>query len=99
MFTSMQIKWPSKFILIGKKDLDAAYSRIHVNTWIVSTFVSIVDNLAHICICLPFRTTSAPAEYTIVIKSAIGLVEDLRRDKLGDATELQESHRQLLEEY
>ena len=36
----------AKSILIGKTDLDAAYRCIHENSWITSTSIAILDNLA-----------------------------------------------------
>ena len=37
MIAAMRIKWPSKFIMIGKTDLYAAYRRVHANAKITST--------------------------------------------------------------
>ena len=46
MIYAMQSRSPTKLILIGKTDLDAAYRRIHANTTTASTCVVIVDELA-----------------------------------------------------
>ena len=82
MIAAVKIKWPSKTILIGKMDMDAVYRHIHTNTRIASTRIFIVDNLAFLCLLLPFITTLSLVEYTTVRKAAIDLGNDLIRDKL-----------------
>ena len=62
MIAAMRIKWPSKRIVIGKIDLDAAYRRVHTNAQIASKFIAIVGKLAFLCLCLYFGTTPATAE-------------------------------------
>ena len=98
MIAAMQIKWPSKSILIGKTGMDAAYRHIRANSWIASTFISIVDNISLLCLRLPFGTTPAPANYTTVSEAEIEPLNDLLRRSFWDATEIQSMNRQLLEE-
>ena len=64
MISSIQSKWPTKQILIGKTDLDATYHRINAKATTASTCIEIVDELAFLCLRLSFGTTPAPAEYT-----------------------------------
>ena len=61
MISTMRIRWPTKVILIGKTDLDAANLRIHANATTVSTCIAIVDELDFLCLGLTFGTTPAPA--------------------------------------
>ena len=77
MISAMQSIWPTKRILIGKTDLDAAYRRIHTNATTASTCIAIVDELGFLCLRLPFDTTPAPAEYMTVSEAAIDLGNDL----------------------
>ena len=56
-----------------KTDLDAAYIQIHANAKTASTCIAIVEELAFLCLRLPFGTTPAPAEYTAVSETAIDL--------------------------
>ena len=79
-------------------DLDTAYRRIHVNARITSTCIAIVYNLLLLCLCLTFRMTPVPADYTTVIESSIDLENDICRDKSWDATEIHSPHRQLPDE-
>ena len=73
----MRSRWPTKRILIGKTDLDAAYRRIHANATTTSTCIAIVNELALLCLRLSFGITPAPAEYTTVSEAAIDLGNDL----------------------
>ena len=85
MIAAMQIKWPSKSILIGKTDIDAAYRRIRANARIASTFISIVENLSLLCLHLPFGTTPEPVDYTTVSEAKNEPLNDLLRIALWDA--------------
>ena len=96
MISAMRSKWPTKRILIGKTDLAAAYSQIHANATTALAFIEIVDNLAFICLRLPFGTTHAPAEYTTVSEAAIYLGNDLIRDESWDTYEPKSPHQFLL---
>ena len=77
----MRSRWPTKRILIGKTDLDAAYRRIHANAKTASTCISIVDELYFLCLGLPFGTTPAPAEFTTISEAAIDLGNDILQDQ------------------
>ena len=57
MIAAMHTKWPSKCILIGKTDLDAAYLHVHTNAQIAATCIAIVKKLAFPCLRLTFDTT------------------------------------------
>ena len=81
IISAMRSRWPTKQILIGKTDLDAAYRRIHTNVKTASTCIAIVDKLAFLFLRLPFGTTPAPAEYTTVSEAAIYLGNDLLQDQ------------------
>ena len=80
MISEMQSKWPTKRILIGKIYLDAAYLRIHANATTVSTCIAIFEEIAFLCLRLPFGNAPAPAEYTTVSEAAIDLGNNLLRD-------------------
>ena len=77
MIFAMRSRWPTKRILIGKTDLDAAYLRIHAHAKTASTCIVIVDDPAFLCLRLPFGTTPAPAEYMTISEAAIDLGNDL----------------------
>ena len=81
MISAIPNKWPTKWIFIGKMDLDAAYPRIHENSTTGSTCIAIVDKLAFLCLWLPFGTTPAPSEYMTVRKAAIDLGNNILRYK------------------
>ena len=81
MISSMRRKWPTKRILIGKTDLDAAYCRIHAIAKTASTCIAIVDELSFLCLRLPFGITLAPEEYVNFSEAAIDLGNDLLRDE------------------
>ena len=81
MISAMQSRWPTKRIIIGKTYLDVACRRIHANAKTVSTCIAIVEELAFLCLRLPFDTTPAPAEYTTVSEAAIDLVNYLLQDQ------------------
>ena len=98
MISVMQNKCSIKRIFIGKKDLDAAYRRIHANANTKSTRISIVDKLDFLCLRLSFGTTLAPAEYTNTRKTAIDLGNELIRDESWDTTDLNLPNRNSLME-
>ena len=81
MISAMQSRWPTKRILIGKTDLDAAYRQIHAHANIASTCIVIVDEPEFLCLRLPFGTTPAPAEYTTISEAEIDLGNDLLQDR------------------
>ena len=83
-------------MIIGNTDLDALYRRIHANYKTASTFIAIVDELAFLCLWLPFGITPVPAEYTNLGEAAIDLGNDLLRDKSWDTDDLNSPHRYLL---
>ena len=92
----MRSRWPTKLILIGKTDLDAAYRRIHANTTTASTCIVIVDKLAFLCLILYFGTTPAPEEYTTISEAEIDLGNDLLWGESWDTDDLNSPHRSLL---
>ena len=92
MISAMQSRWPTKRILIGKTDLNAAYRRIHAHANTASTYIAIVDELAFLCLRLPFRTAPAPAEYTTISEAAIDLGNDLLQDQSWDKDDLNLPH-------
>ena len=96
MISAMRSRWPTKRILIGKTDLDAAYRRIHANAKTASTCISIVDELDLLCLRLPFGATPAPAEYTTVSEAEIDLGKDLLQDESWDTDDLNSLHQSLL---
>ena len=96
MISAMRTRWPTKRILIGKTDLDAAYRRIHAHAKTTSTCIAIVDELAFICLRLPFGTTPEQAEYTTISESAIDLGNDLLQDQSWDTNDLISPHRSLI---
>ena len=71
IFNANQIA--NKRILIGKTDLEAAYRQIHANARTASTCIAIVNELAFLCLRLPFVATPAPAEYMTFSEAAIDL--------------------------
>ena len=77
MISAMRSRWPTKRILIGKTDLDAAYRIIHAHANTASTCIAIVEEIAFFCLRLPFGTTPAPAEYTNISEVAIDLGSDI----------------------
>ena len=80
MIYAMRIRWSTKRILIGKTDLDAAYRRIHEHAKTASACIAIVDELAFLCLRLPFGTTPEPAEYTTISEAVIDLGNYLLQD-------------------
>ena len=96
MISAMQSRWPKKRIIIGKTDLDVAYRRIHANTTTTYTCTAIVDDLAFLCLKLPFVITPIPAEYMTVSEAKIDLGNDLLRDESWDTDDLNSPHRSLL---
>ena len=95
MISAIQIKWPTKRILIGKTELDAAYHQIHANAKTVSTCIAIVDKLSFLCLWLPFGNTPTPADYTTIRKVAIDLGKYLLRYESWDTTCLNSPHSNL----
>ena len=96
MISAMRSRWTTKRILIGKTDLDAAYRQIHGNAETASTCIAIFDELAFLCLWLPFGTTPAPEEYTTISEAAIGLGNNLLQDQSLDTDDLNLPHRSLL---
>ena len=92
----MRSRWPTKRIIVGKTDLDAAYRRIHANAKTASTCIAIVDELAFLCLRLPFVTTPASAEYTTISEVAIDLGNDILQYQYWDTDDLNSPHRYLL---
>ena len=60
------------------------------------TCIAIVDDLAFLCLRLPFRTTPAPAEYMTISEAAIDLGNDLLQYQSWDTNDLNSPHRSLL---
>ena len=77
-------------------DLDAAYRRIHAHANTASTCIEIVDELAFLCLRLPFGTTPAPAKYMTISEAAIDLGNDLLQDQSWDTNDLNLPQRSLL---
>ena len=77
MSSALRIKWPTKRVLIGNTDVDAAYCRIHANTTTTLTCIEIVGELAFLCLSFPFGTTPMPAEYMTASKAAIYIGNDV----------------------
>ena len=92
----MRIRWPTKRILIGKTDLDAAYHRIHANATTALACILIVDKLYFLFLRLTFGITPAPAEYTTVSEAAIDLGNNLLQDQSWDTNDLNSPHQSLL---
>ena len=88
MISAMRRKWPTKRIIFGKTDLDAAYFRIHANVKTALTFIEIVYELAFLFLRLPFGTTPAPVEYTTFSETAVDLGKYLLRDEYWDTDDL-----------
>ena len=98
MISAIQSRRRTKRILIGKTDLNAAYRRIHINDTTVPTCISIVDELAFICLRLTFGTTPAPAEYTTISKAEIYLGNNQLRYESWDTTDIKSPHSNLIPE-
>ena len=96
MISAMRSKWKTKQILIGETDLDAAYRRIHANAKIASTCITIVNELAFLCLTLPFGTAPAPAEYKTVSEASIDLGNDPLQYQYWDTDYLKSPHQSLL---
>ena len=92
MISAIRSRCPTKRILIGKTDLDAAYRRIHANATTASTCIAIVDELALLWSRLPFGTTPAPAKYTTASEVAIYLGNDLLKYESWDTDDLNSPH-------
>ena len=61
-----------------------------------SPCIAIVDELAFLCLRLPFGTTPAPAEYTTISEATIYLGNDLLQDQSWDTNDLNWPHISLL---
>ena len=96
MISAMQSKFPTKRILVGKTDLDAAYFWIHTNATTELTCIAIVDELAFLCLRSPFGTTPSPVEYTTVSEAAKDMGNDLLQDEYWDTYGLNLPHQPLL---
>ena len=81
--TAMLLKWPLKYILIGKIDLDDAYRRIHKKKENPINIHSDHIKIAFLCLKLPFGTTPAPEDYTTIRNIALDLINDLLMKKMG----------------
>ena len=92
MISAMRSIWPTKRILIGKIDLDAAYRRIHANAKTASTCIAILNELAFICLRLSFGTTPAQEEYNTVSEVEIDLGSDLFQDQYWYTDDLNSPH-------
>ena len=73
-----------------------AYRRIHAHANTASTCIAIVDELAFLCLRLPFVTTPAPAEYTTISEVAIDLGNDLLQDQSWDTNDHNTPHISLI---
>ena len=96
MISAMRSRWPTKRIIIGKADLDAAYRHIHANATTASTCIAIVDELAFLYLRLPFGTTPASVGYMTVSEAAIYLGNDLFQDESWETDDLKFPHLSLL---
>ena len=96
MISAMRSRWPTKRIIIGKTDLDAAYRRIHANSKTASTCIAIVNELDFLCLRLPFGTTPTPVENTTASEAEIDLGNDLLQNQSWDTDDLNLPHRSLL---
>ena len=93
---AIRIKFTSKHILIGIKDLYAAYRRVHANAKIASTRIVIMVKLDFLCLYFPFGTKPTPARYTTTSEAEIDPENYLIMDALWDTTNPQSPHRNLL---
>ena len=96
MISAMRSRWTTKRILVGKTDLDAAYRIIHAHANTALTCIAIFDELAFLCLRLPFGTTPVPAEYMTIREAEIDLGNDLLQDQSWDTNDLNSPHRSLL---
>ena len=76
--------------------MDAAYHQIHVNATTALTCIAVVDNLAFLCLRLPFDTTPAPEQYTTISEAAIDLGNNILQDESWDTDDLNSPHQSLL---
>ena len=66
------------------------------NATTASTCIAIVDELAFLCLRLPFGTTPAPAEYTNFSEAAIVVGNDLLQVESWDTDDLNSPHQSLI---
>ena len=78
--------------------MDAAYRRIDANTKTVLICIAIVDELAFICLMLPFGTTPVPTEYMTISEAEMDLGNDLLQDQSWDTDDLNSPHQALLQQ-
>ena len=95
MISAMHLKWPSKCILMGETDLDAAYQKIHANLHIVSTCTEIVGKLYFLCLYMTFGTMSSQEEYNTIIEAAIEIGNDILMEISWEAKDLKSPYRHL----
>ena len=59
---ALRLSYPTTCILLGEKDLEKAYRRMHVHTHIAAACIAISGPCVHVMCRLPFGAKAAPQE-------------------------------------
>ena len=81
---SMRFHHPSTAIICTKIDEDAAYRQIHTSLQSACSCITVIDDLAYLLLRLPFGSSPAASEFSVVTDIAIDLIMELLHDKSWD---------------
>ena len=93
---SMRIRHPTRRILLGKIDLDAAFRRLHV--WLAHALLSftIIRNLAYLLFRMPFGAKDGPSKHEIPSNMTVDLAQALIDDETWDPFTLRSPNEHLI---
>ena len=84
--------YPSQKIFMAKKDLNAAYRRLHVlSKWTIRA-ITVFKNLAFIELRLPFGVSGGHSIYSCISEAVFDFVNDILKDTSWDSDVLHASH-------
>ena len=78
----------NKIILVSKTDLDAAFRCIHANIAAAVSCITIIDDIAHILLRLPFGSSPAPSIFDIPSQILCDITTTLANDPTWNPDEL-----------
>jgi hypothetical protein len=76
----IRCRHPQKEIWMNKTDMDAAYCCLHTNMSAAVTCITIIDDIAYLLLCVPFRASPAPTKFSSISDTAADVANDLAMD-------------------
>ena len=88
----MRFRYKKKRILQSKTDMDSAYRRLHAALKAAATCITIIKDLAYLLLRLPFGSSPAPSEFSVVSDVLVDITTEIADDDTWDPSALHSDH-------